>query len=245
MERTEARVRNEQRELQRTDDRSRRAEQHRARAFIGEERQGDAEQQDIGADRQRSDRIERAADEDHPQAPPRAADERRDREPRPAAHARDAGHCGDGQRQIDGEQGDVGFERADERRRGEAARQPEQRARRSEAQRQGECPRRDQRQQDESEQRADQAIDIRRDHNRRIKRRDTRARQGLRHAHVAQPAFVAPGIFGTADQRDTEEDARNHLHARREDARKKAEIDRIENDEDTRDRERDTTGPYR
>src|SRR3546814_11113333 len=86
MERREARIGKKESELESADDGRRRPKQRGAGPLIGEQGNGDAKQKDIAADRQRAERIERAADGDHPQAPARPARKRGDRKPRPLAH---------------------------------------------------------------------------------------------------------------------------------------------------------------
>src|SRR3546814_18119377 len=82
MERREARIGKKESELESADDGRRRPKQRGAGPLIGEQGNGDAKQKDIAADRQRAERIERAADGDHPQAPARPARKRGDRKPR-------------------------------------------------------------------------------------------------------------------------------------------------------------------
>ena len=163
----------------------------------------------------------------------------------PQPTPRDARQPGDGQRQIDGEQRHIGLDRADQRRRGEPAGEPEQRARRSEAQRQPQRRRGDRGERSESEERPDELVDVRRDQDRRIQRRDPRPRQRLRHAHVAQLRLVAPRQFGAADQAEAEQQAGHDLHSGREDASEKAQVDRIFDDQHPGDGERDAARPDR
>jgi hypothetical protein len=245
MKRGEAAIADEQCQLERADDRRGGAQQCRARPVERHHRQRDGEEKDKAADRKRRDDIERRAREDHPQPPSDPADQRREREPRPAPRARDPGEARNRERKIDREQRHIGFDRSDHRGRGEPAREAEQRAWRSEAERQAERGGSDECERQKREQRPDQLIDVRRDHDCRVKRRDARPGQRLRHADVAQFFLVAPGIFGAADQAEAEQQSGDDLDAGCKDARKEASIDRIANDQDAGDREGEPAGPDR
>ena len=174
-------------------------------------------------------------------SPAETADQRARAKPRPALLARHGGEAADGQREVGGEQGDVGGARPDQRRRGKAAHQPEDRAWRAEAERQAERGGGDQRHADEGGARPDQVVEIGRDQDRGIESGDARAGERLADPGIADEAFAAQCRFRRDDQSGAEHQPHDHPHDRRQ----QAGIDRIFDDQETGDGKRDPARPDR
>ena len=148
-----------------------------------------------------------------------------------------AGH----QRQISCEQRQIGIGAAGERRRGEPADQAENRARQAKAEGEDDRKRSHAGQPGKGERGVDQAVMGAGEIEACVKRRETRACQGLANTCVADAVLETEGEFGRSEQRRAE--AKAHRHPNRLDQH--ALIDRPADKEEACDGKRDAATPDR